>query len=226
MLEALAAAAPTSGLTMSQCVARTGIPRASCHRLLQAMCEAGYAQRVGRGRFVPGWHLHLLGRSLGGRPDLLPLAHPFLEDLAGQTGLTAHLGVLDGLDVLYLDAAEGRSGLRVHARPGTRLPANMSALGLAIAANLPPDEHTRWPLERRPSPEELAAIRDHGYAVDEGRYAAELHCLAAPVRDGQGRVDAAIGIVGLTTQVRAARSQLVEAVTGAAQGLSARLSRG
>ena len=212
MLQALTDAPPGTGISLRECGEQTGIPRASCHRMLRALCENGYAERLPRGRFGPNWRRHILGRRPTARPDLLPVVRPFLERLASQA-FSAHLSRLDGADVVLLDVAEGPGGLPVGDRPGSRLPAQVCPLGWAMAACLPSGEPPAWAV---PLAGELRAVRRQGYALDAGRYLSELQCVAAPIRDQRhGRVPAAIGVRGLGTQVQAS-----------AAGVSGKLSRG
>ena len=223
VLQALACAPPGTGISLRECVEATGIPRASCHRMLRALCEGGYAERLTRGRFGPGWRFHLLGRGLTARADLLPVAQPFLERLAWG-GLSAHLGCLDGADVVLLDCAEGSGCPPVHRGPGSRLPAQVCALGWAIAASLPSAATPAWaaPLAR-----ELREVRRLGYALDAGRSLPEWHCVAAAIRDPRhGRAHAAIGVKGLGTLVQPILPALIEAVKASAAHVSGKLSRG
>ena len=222
VLEALVCAPPGAGLSLRECVELTGIPRASCHRVLRTLCEAGYAEHVHRGRYTPGWRLHLFGRNVTARADLLPLARPLLEGLAAM-GFSAHLGYLDDDEVVFLDVADGATGLQIHHRPGSRIPAAVCSIGWAIAAYVPTVDVPRWAAGLR---RELAVVRQRGYALDEGRYLPDLYCVAAPIRDRRwGRVSAALGLSGTAATVQAGLPQLADAVLESAARVSAQLWR-
>ena len=65
-------------------------------------------------------------------------ARPILTKLVDRTGVNGHFAVLHGSDVLYLieERAHGRPPLVTDV--GVRLPAPLTASGLAILAALPP----------------------------------------------------------------------------------------
>ena len=236
LLEALTACDPAAeGLSVAALVAATGISRATCHRLIHALLHDGYAYALGRGRYAPGWRLHLLCRSASATSPLAA-ARPVLEELVASTGQTAHLGVLHGSEAVYIDCVDSPSSLRLAARPGSRIPVNVSAIGMAIAACLPAAERealvcgTHWAPRTRLSlrtPEEVLAalgeVRRRGYAVDEGGYAADVRCLAAPAAGPDGRTFVAIGITGLASDLRVDDEAAITAVRLAAERLSGAL---
>ncbi len=239
LLEVLAAPGPArgGGLSVAACVEASGIPRATCHRLLQVLAAAGYVQHVARGRYALGWRAQMLGQAVAEASPLTG-AVPILEALVARTGQTAHLGVLHGPVAVYLACVDSRSSLRVAARPGARIPLNVSAIGMALAASLPERElealvrGTRWQArtpvslsEPEPLLAELRAVRRRGYAVDDRGYALDVRCLAAPVRQPGGQALAAVGITGLASELASDDAAAIAAVRGAADRLTERAAR-
>src|SRR6266699_2108107 len=96
--------------------------------------------------------------------------------------------------VIYLEIVESHRAMRLAARRGDRDPIHATALGKAIAANLP-DRRVRAILEAEGMPRltqrtltdqhaylmELAATRERGYAVDDGEHEIDGRCVAVPV---------------------------------------------
>jgi DNA-binding IclR family transcriptional regulator len=233
VLETLAASG--EGLSAAGCAAATGIPRASCHRLLQALAAEGYVQRLGRDRYALGWRTLLFAQRLAERPPLAG-AREALEELVARTGQTAHLGVLDGTVAVYLACVDSPRSLRLAARPGSRIPINVSAIGMALAAWLPAGERealvrghswpSRTPLSLTGPDELLAALeatRARGYALDDRGYALDVRCVAAPVFGSSGRAVAAVGITSLASELSLDDEGVVGAVRAAAQRLEADL---
>jgi IclR family acetate operon transcriptional repressor len=237
LLEVLATAdeGRGAGLPVAACVEGSGIPRASCHRLLQALVAAGYVRHVSRGRYALGWRMHVLcQRVLASSP--LAGAGPVLEALVATTGQTAHLGVLDGTCAVYLACVDSPSSLRLAARPGSRIPINVSAIGMALAAHLPDAElkalvrGTAWEA-RTPFSlcdpadlwAELQQVRRRGYAVDDRGYALDVRCVAAAVCGPDGRAVAAVGITSLASELAADDPEPARAVLAAARQLRALL---
>ena len=60
--------------------------------------------------------------------------HPSLERLRNQTGETAHLAVLAGTDVVYVDRLESPHMLQLLTRVGRRRPAHATSSGKCLLA--------------------------------------------------------------------------------------------
>ncbi len=86
-------------------------------------------------------------------------ARPHLEKLAAETGETAHLCILDGGGVLYLEKVEPSRTVRVPSSVGRRNPAHCTAVGKALLAHLPASGPRR--AAREPRPQGLHAEHDH-----------------------------------------------------------------
>jgi IclR family acetate operon transcriptional repressor len=124
-------------------------------------------------------------------------AHPHLERLQQEFGETANLGLLDGSRVVYLDIVESKHAMRLAARPGDHDPLHATALGKAIAAQLPV-ERVRAILKGEGMPRltdrtittqrdylaALEGVRADGYAVDDGENEVGARCVAVAVPAG------------------------------------------
>jgi DNA-binding IclR family transcriptional regulator len=112
--------------------------------------------------YVAGPALVEIGLAAIRQTDIRLHARLVLEDLAARFAETAHLAVLEGATVRYLDAVESSGALRVAARTGAALPANCAASGKAMLAALPEPEvaapsRTRSPCPRLRSARSLAS---------------------------------------------------------------------
>lgn len=189
-------------LTLSELSERTDLPRSSVHRLLSQLVEAGWVERRGNRYFLSrtmiGW-----GARAQQTDSLYRAAHPVLHELHASTGLVAHLGVLEGPDVRYLDKV-GRTSVTVPTRIGGRQPAMRTALGRALIAHAGPTRNAEL-LERVVGTNVVArqlialARRDH-VAHETEQAAPGVACVAAPVGDRHGAV-AAISLTGPVADV-------------------------
>ena len=192
-------------LTLQEIVARTGIPVASCHAIMHTLLEEGYAAREAVGRtqvWSPTLQLYHLGSSVVSRLGLREVALPHLRTLSGALGVPAHLGVLVGADVMYVEKVAAPSFIQFSTYPGLRTPFHLTALGRAIAAFLPPPE--RAPLLTGLEPrfaKILEDVRAGGYATEDGDEVEGVGCVAAPVSDASGRVVASVGITGFSNEL-------------------------
>lgn len=191
--------------TLSQLSARSGLPRSSVHRLLAQLVEFGWVTRHGTtyalSRTLLEW------RALAQRQDALyQAAHPILNELHAATGLVAHLAIIDGADVRYLDKV-GHGPRPLPSRIGGRQPALRTALGKAILAHTSPQSSHRPPaasalttsadLELR---REMAHIRERHVAHEHNEAVPEVGCVAAPIGDARNCVGA-ISLAGPAERV-------------------------
>ena len=89
-------------LTLTEIVARTGISKATVHRLNQELLEWGMLERIGL-EYRLGMRAFELGSRVPRFRVLRDAVRPYMESLHHQTREAVHLAVLDGLEVLYLE---------------------------------------------------------------------------------------------------------------------------
>jgi IclR family transcriptional regulator, acetate operon repressor len=222
-------------LGLAELARRSGLPKATAHRLAAQLIELGALERA-EDKYRLGIRLFEIGSRVGPQRRLREAALPFLEDLYEATHETVHLGVLDGLRVLYIEKIRGRRGSPVRTQVGTHKPLHCTALGKAILAYSPPElvqAVIDAGLERRTAYticsaeallRELAAVARNGVAQDREEYALGTTCAAAPIIDqATGYAKAALSITGPPTRfhpglgiapVRAAAAALTGALDG------------
>jgi len=131
-----------------------------------------------------------------------------------HTGLTAHLAILDGDQLVYVDKIDSPGMVKMNTWVGRRIDAHCTALGKALLAQLPAhrfDELYKYKaLEQRTGrtissrdalKRELQRIRVRNYAVDDEECGIGVRCVGSTVFDRGGRAAAAIGVSGTTAQI-------------------------
>lgn len=226
-------------VTLTELAKRCRIPPATCSAIVASLEQHGFAQRsvVGRSHlWRPTLKLYGLGMQTLRRFELADESVPILNALRDEVRLAAHLGVLDGAQVVYVAKAGTGTMVQFNTYPGRMSPYNLTALGKAIAAFSPEARQQellgqavpgRGPkghgAGRRRLLEELAAIRERGFAVEDQEEEAGIACVAAPVRDPDDVAIAAIGVTGLENQLmHSDRAGIARAVVRAADALAAR----
>ena len=193
----LLAADSSGGLTFSELVARSGLPRTTVHRIRGALEHEDFIftdTATGRLHLGPG-----LMRLAMAKRDLPTVVRPYLEQLARELNETVDLGVLDGMHVLFIaqQPAPQRS-LMVVSQVGARFPAYCTANGKALLAYLPPEEiknrlpkrlespskHT--PISRRELLAELETVRETGLAFDREEHHAGICGVGVVIIDIDG----------------------------------------
>lgn len=235
LLEVLARSDRPLGVT--ELATRLGGGKSNVHKLLQALVELGYARRdVASGSYAASIRLWELGSAVLANLDLRHAAQSKMEWLLGRSRETVHLSLLDGDEVVYLHTLDSPEPVRAYSPIGGRAPAHCVATGKAMLAWL--DEARLRALSvrlRAWSPRtitgpgeflrEMERVRQQGYAVNRGEWRESVGGIAAPVRDPNGRVIAALGLSGPIERLRPASLKALAAdVVRAADSLSGALA--
>ena len=215
-------------LTLSEISRRTALPIATVYRLLGDLVSWGALVRRADGAYEIGPRLLQVAALAPWNLTLREAAMPHLVDLYDATLATVQLSVLDGFEVVLIEAIPGR-GHPVPDHVGARLPAHLVAPGLVLLAYAPAEVQER--VFSRPSladsraenahPEDLrkylAEVRRTSVAFSDGRVPGDTS-LAAPIRDPSGCVTGAVSIV--TTRSRAETRLLAPRLRAAASAIS------
>lgn len=177
-------------------------------RLLTTLTQLGYLRQLQPSMNYQLSHkvVQLASKSVR-RLDLRQTSLPYLKRLLELTGETARLSVLTGDHAVCIEQIESNHPVTVQTQVGGVLPLGCSATGKAILAFQ--DEgairkvarglagftpHTLVPPERLYK--DLELTRRRGFSINQGERHLSVSGVAAPVRDRNGKVEAAIGISG------------------------------
>jgi DNA-binding IclR family transcriptional regulator len=208
--------------TLAELVARTGLPRATAHRLAVALEGHRLVRRTPAGAWAPGPGLAELGRS---GADLGDVAGRHLAALRDASGESAQFYVRDGAARVCLAAAERASGLRDTVPVGARLPMTAGSAAHALLAFAPAEEVTPLLPSASFTARTLLDVRRRGWAHSVAEREPGVASLSAPVRDATGGVLGAVSISGPVERLgRRPAPEVVGAVleAAAAIGRSAR----
>jgi DNA-binding IclR family transcriptional regulator len=192
-----AVARASSSTQLSDLARRLGLPKSSVANICQALLDAGFIRRVGTG-FGLGRRLAELGGAYLSTVDQVQAFLELTDQLAVVSEETAHLAVLDGLEVTYLARHDGRQAIRIASEVGRRLPATCTALGKAMLASLAPDELAALlrGVEQLPTLtdhshrhvadllDDLDEIRRRGYGIDDEETSEGILCLGVAIPPG------------------------------------------
>jgi len=169
----------------------------SCFNIVKALAAEEFLE------FDPGTKLYRIGalpaRLFGAGPDL-PLwrswLHEQLEHLASHYSLSCGLWDVRWNRVVLTDVLDSPLSTRIHLSVGQRLPAYIGAMGRCIAAGRGVDREAvdaiiaelRW--QAPPAAAEywrdIEAVRDRGWALDDGHYLRGVATVAAAIADRDG----------------------------------------
>ena len=213
-----------------------GLPRSSTYHLLAVLVEHGYVVHYEQERtYGLGSAVHELGAGYQRQDPLQRLARPHVERLVDATTHNAHLAVLTGRDVLYVIEERAARRPSLVTDVGVRLPATITASGLAILAALPARQVTAlYPSAEVMVPggpetpsalrRELVATRARGHAREVGSVQSDLSSVASAVLDRDGHPVAAVALTYRTEDVpEPDRSALANSVRRTAEDVTGHL---
>ena len=204
--------------TLAELVERTGLPRATAHRLAVALEGHRLVRRTPVGAWAPGPALAELGRGVA---DLAELAGRPLVALRDASGESAQFYVRDGASRVCVAAAERAHGLRDTVPVGARLPMTAGSAAHALLAFAPADEVTPLLPSASFTARTLLDVRRRGWAHSIAEREPGVASLSAPVRDAAGGVLGAVSISGPVERLgRRPAPEVVGAVLEAAGAIS------
>ena len=193
-------------LSLSEVAARVGLARAVARRCLLTLQHLGYVGTRGRSFFLLPRVLEL-GYSYLSSLDLTDLAQRSMEDLSRQIGESCSMAVLDAHDIVYVVRVPVRRVMNMALSVGARLPAFATSMGRVVLADFGEEQLEKWlsgarlraitphtkatPAALR---EELARVREQGYAMVAQELELGLLSIAVPVRDNNRRAIAGLNV--------------------------------
>lgn len=210
--------------TLADLVERTGLPRATAHRLAIALEVHRMLLRDGDGRWRPGPALAEFARSA---PDLLVItADPILFRLREETGESTQLYRRHGDQRVCVAASERAHGLRDSVPVGARLSMSAGSAAQVLAAYASRVDAEELLRTAKYSARTLAEVRRRGWAQSAAEREPGVASVSAPVRDREGRAIAAISVSGPLERLgRRPGLRLAGAVVTAAEALGEALRR-
>jgi IclR family pca regulon transcriptional regulator len=225
--------------TLTEVAERTGLTRAGARRILLTLHTLGYVRHDGR-LFQLSPRILDLGFAYLSSLPFWNLAEPVMEKLVADVKESCSAAVLDGTDIVYVLRVPTQKIMSINLGVGSRLPAYCTSMGRMLLAGLPEDElRTRLiqsnPMARTPktkvSVEDLmdciAQIRQQGWSQVDQELEEGLISMAAPIRDRNGTILAALNISGQANRTSASVMQetMLEPLLGAASSVSKMLGR-
>ena len=136
------------GIGLAELSKRVGLHNSTTFHLVKTLVSLGYVRQLqDNKRYRIGRPLFALAASALDEIEMMSLATPVLEDLARDSGESAHFSVPMGDAVVVLARTSGPGAFQLTDRVGVVRPAHCTALGKIILASLRPDQLTRF-LER------------------------------------------------------------------------------
>jgi len=167
--------------------------------------------------------------------DIRRVALPYLEEASKEIGENVNLAIMDGMEIVYLERIKTQQILNVNLQVGSRLPVYSTSMGKVMLAFLPQDrlEEVLGKIVFQPlTPytitnkehlrKELKKIRKRGFAVNNEELSLGLRSVAAPVRNFEGEVIAAVntGVLSIRVSLKKLETELAKKMIETADKIS------
>lgn len=213
------------------------ISSSTVFRILATLAQHNFIQKdEGTGEYSLGLSCLEMAGAFLSTVDIRQQALPELEKLRDMTSETVHLGLLDKMEVVYLEKLHGLHAIGLmSSRVGRRSPSHCTGLGKAMLAYMDQElvqEHfTTYGFRQFTAAtitnledflHELETIRIRGYAIDEGEHEVGVRCVAVPIFGLDREPIAAISISGPVERLDpfADDHRILEAIQESAQVIS------
>ncbi len=196
-------------MTLTDISNATGLSKSTAHRILGALNDRSYVYKTDSGSYTIGFKLVEIAGTHINNLELLTEAAPYLSKITRELDLTAHLGILDGADVVYIEKLDGHPNSQLYTQIGHRSPGFCSSIGKCLMAGMSREElgnvldkcdfrkYTRNTItDRREFISHLRQVRIQGWAMDDEEYEEGHRCIGSTVYDYRGLPIAAISASG------------------------------
>ncbi|MQA97326.1 MAG: helix-turn-helix domain-containing protein [Streptosporangiales bacterium] len=225
-------------LTPSEVSRRLDAHRSTALRIMETLAEYRLIRKLPDGRYGIGAGLVAMAQRALDQFTLMQLAHPHLVRLGELHDQTVHFAELQGDAIVYTDKIEPRRSIRLVSRVGDNVCLYTASVAKAILAFTP--EPVRKDMLAGETFERLTpttltsvgalegvleAVRERGWAYDDGEYEDYINCVGAPVRDAKGDVVAAVSVTELKARrdLRALEELVLEPLLDTAHAISLEL---
>ncbi|MES2143077.1 MAG: IclR family transcriptional regulator [Pseudomonadota bacterium] len=239
VIEAVSTAG-VEGVGISDIARQVGTTKSNAYGIVQTLCDRGFISDSGDGptrRYRLGPSFLRLGSTASSQSPLAVVARGVLARLTDRTGLTSRFAVFDRGAAVAIVRQNAPTGIEIAPYLGRRELLHASGVGKALLSGLSDDGIRQicssLGLERRTRHtitsldallEEVAVVRQTGFAIDDEEDMEGVFCVASAVRDHHGLIAGAISVSGLKLdRTRAAIEEIGKVVAGFAGVMSADL---
>lgn len=199
---------PSLGIT--EIATMLDLNKSNVHSILSTFKAMDYLEQDPEsGRYHLGVGVFTLCRALGDSFNITLVAKPYLQELSNMTNERVYLAIPNEDNVIYLDAmypAESASLMRTIM--GEQAKMHCTGIGKAMMAYLPKEQIEEYAgrelgcftentiTEKHALIRELELTKSRGYAIDDMEHEFGVRCVAMPILNRQGTVEAAVSISG------------------------------
>lgn len=197
-----------------------GLAKSTVSRLLKTLLNQGYVKKSpDTQKYSLGNKVLTLYSALMSNMEIVKEAHPFLEELAKDTSESVQLAELDKNKVIYMEQIKSSFPIQIFAHIGRVNPVHCTSSGKLLLAyqdfqtienilSKGLEKFSAYTItDENKLKKELLEIRDLGYCYIENEFIDGIVSIAAPIRDYNKNVIAAVSLVGPIQRINGAKVQ-------------------
>ena len=213
------------GLPASEIAKLSNLPVSTAHRFLVNLEAGGFISKDELNNYHLGVACVSLGQSAREQLDIRKVSLAHLEQLNRSTRETVHLTIRHRLTAVYIEKLDSPEPLRIHSRIGASVPLYCTAVGKVMLAYMDDQEQEQIvnQLELRRFTEntvgsiqelhaQLIRVKKDGFACDLEEHEPHIRCIAAPIWDHSGAVNASLSVTGPAVRMSTARLREIAAL--------------
>ncbi|MFZ5946225.1 MAG: IclR family transcriptional regulator [Bacillota bacterium] len=215
IINLLAGEARNGGLGISEIDERLKIGKSTIHRMLDTLMAFNYVEKNSTtNKYCLGWRLFEIGSNIPRQRNLYSFDMKILHDLSNKYGETVNLGVRDGVDVITVYKVDPETTLKANISIGGREALHATSMGKVLVSEMSPTAlrdifgekvlkaYTQNTITTFDGlMEEIAKVREQGYAIDDEELCMGLRCVAMPIRNNQGNIVCALSVSGPSVRI-------------------------
>ncbi len=196
-----------SGFTLEELAPVVGLAKPTLFRFLSILQKLDYVEKNRDNRYKLTSKLFSVACRSIDDVELSRIAKPFMEDLSFITGETSILCILEDNSALHVRTVFSRYEQRFYERIGKHSPLYCTSAGQILLSGLNEDDFLKYiskevlipytsntiknPVQLR---DVIKKIKENGYAESVSEYEQNIHGLACPIFDHDGKIIASLSI--------------------------------
>lgn len=213
-------------LTLQEIAIKANMPKPTAYRLLTTLESGGMLYKTKEtahdSRYRLGLKLLELGQYVSDRLELRVIALPFMEKLAQEINEVIHLVIVNQNEATYIEKVDSTRALRLNTRIGKSSPLYIGSGPKMLLAYLPEGvqdlvlsssellSKEGKEIKKSLLKQELAMIRENGYAYSIGEQDADTTGISFPIFDYKKNAIASLAISGLSSHFEGKRLQTIK----------------
>jgi len=214
---------------------KLGLNPSTTHHIVSTLCNEGVLMRDRNRKYRLGWKLLEWNNNVMFQQDIYDKAIPLVKELIHRFNGTAHIGMFDKGEVVFVLKVSSQEASPIHTYIGSRKPAYATSTGKVLLSFN--SDYMQETIERGFSQqasntitdisklkEDLQIVRRNGYSISNNENSTETYAIAAPILSYSGKTIAAVNLVGGASYMQGSnRNLIIQSVINTAHSISQEL---